>query len=195
MKKNKAVFLDRDGVINEIVVHAELGTIDSPSKASEFVLKKGIAELIRKIRNAGYKIIVVTNQPGLAKKKYTVKIFNEIDRKMKELLQAEKAEIDAIYYCLHHPEAKDKKYKKICDCRKPEPGLLLSAKKDFSIDMKKSYIIGDSWSDIAAGKKAGCKTILFSNFKCDLCNLLREKNILPDTIAGDFKKIEKIICP
>lgn len=156
--KQKAIFLDRDGTINNYV--GFLRNID------DFKLNSGVADAIKRINASGYLAIVVTNQPVIARGEVTFEELDEIHKKMETLLGLEGAYLDGIYYCPHHPH---KGYKgeianlKIdCECRKPKPGMLLSASDDFNIDLSKSYMVGDSENDIKSGKAAGCKTILLN---------------------------------
>lgn len=156
--KQKAIFLDRDGTINKYVGFLK--------DINDFELLPDVSKAIRKINNSGYLAIVVTNQPVIARGEVTVEQLNEIHNKMETLLGNDGAYLDAIYYCPHHPdkgfEGEVKELKIGCECRKPKPGMLLKAAKDFNIDLKNSWIIGDSKNDIQAGKNAGCKTALIS---------------------------------
>lgn len=151
--KQKAIFLDRDGTINKYV--GFLRNID------DFELIEGVAEAIKLINQSGYLAIVVTNQPVIARGEVTCEELNEIHKKMATLLGKEGAYVDGIYICPHHPdkgfEGERPEYKIDCDCRKPKPGLLLQAAKDFNIDLAKSYMIGDSHRDVEAGENAGVK--------------------------------------
>ena len=151
--KQKAIFLDRDGVINKHI--GFLRHID------DFELIEGVSDAIRQINKSGYLAIVVTNQPVIARGEVTWDELHEIHRKMETLLGKDGAYIDGLYICPHHPdkgfEGERPEYKFVCECRKPKPGLLLQAAKDFNIDLSQSYMIGDSTSDIEAGKNAGCK--------------------------------------
>lgn len=151
--KQKAIFLDRDGTINKYV--GFLRNID------DFELIKGVAEAIKLINQSGYLAIVVTNQPVIARGEVTWEELNEIHKKMATLLGKEGAYVDGIYVCPHHPdkgfEGERPEYKIDCDCRKPKPGLLLQAAKDFNIDLSESYMIGDSHRDVEAGENAGVK--------------------------------------
>lgn len=151
--KQKAVFLDRDGTINKYV--GFLRNID------DFELIEGVSEAIKQINQSGYLAIVVTNQPVIARGEVTWDELHEIHKKMETLLGKEGAYIDGMYICPHHPdkgfEGERPEYKFDCDCRKPKPGLLLQAAKDFNIDLSQSYMIGDSERDVEAGKAAGCK--------------------------------------
>lgn len=152
--KQKAVFLDRDGTINEFV--GFLRNVD------DFRLLDGVGEAVRKINDSEYLAIVITNQPVIARGEVTVQYLREIHNKMETLLGAEGAYINAFYYCPHHPdsgfEGEVKELKINCDCRKPKPGLILRAAIDFNIDLSESWMIGDSDTDVLCGKNAGCKT-------------------------------------
>ena len=154
--KQKAIFMDRDGTINKYV--GFLRNID------EFELIEGVSEAIKMINQSGYLAVVVTNQPVIARGEVTWEELHEIHKKMETLLGKDGAYIDGIYICPHHPdkgfEGELPEYKFDCDCRKPKPGLLLQAAKDYNIDLCESYMIGDSERDVEAGKAAGCKESL-----------------------------------
>ena len=156
--KQKAIFLDRDGTINKY-----MGFVKSPD---EFQLINGVAQTIKQLNDSGYLVIVITNQPVIARGEVTFDGLNTIHNKMETLLGNEGAYVDAIYYCPHHPhsgyEGEVKELKIDCECRKPKPGLILNAAKDFNIDLENSWMIGDSEIDILAGKNAGCKTALIT---------------------------------
>lgn len=155
-KKQKAVFLDRDGTINKYV--GFLRCIDS------FELMDGVVDAIKKINKAGYLAVVVTNQPVIARGEVSFEELTAIHNKMETLLGYEGAYLDAIYYCPHHPhkgfDGERTELKLECDCRKPKPGMLLRAEKDFNVDLSQSWMVGDRESDIKAGLAAGCKTAL-----------------------------------
>ncbi len=191
--KNKAVFLDRDGVINEIIYHKEMGIIDSPFTVEQFQLLPKVAEAINKFRNLRFKVIVVSNQPGLAKDNFSIDVFEKIREKMNRELKKYGAEVDAEYYCFHHPYATVKKYKKICNCRKPKPGMLQKAAEEHNIDLSKSWMIGDGITDMQAGQTAGCKTILIGRMKCDLCKIMEDEKVKPDYIKQNLYKAYLII--
>lgn len=151
--KQKAIFLDRDGTINKYVGFLR--------DINDFELIDGAAEAIKLINESGYLAIVVTNQPVIARGEVSWDELYEIHRKMQTLLGQQGAYLDGIYICPHHPdkgfEGERPEYKIVCDCRKPKPGLLLNAAKDFNIDLSQSYMIGDSDNDVEAGQNAGCK--------------------------------------
>lgn len=164
--KQKAIFMDRDGTINKYVGYLR--------NIGEFELLDNVGAAIRKINDSGYLAIVVTNQPVIARGEVTEDELQEIHNKMETLLGKEGAYLDGIYYCPHHPDkgfAGEIEALKInCACRKPKPGMLLQAAKDFNIDLEKSWMIGDSENDMLAGQNAGCKTALIGegNYKQDM---------------------------
>lgn len=151
--KQKAIFLDRDGTINKMV-----GFVIKPE---QFELIEGAAEAIKAINKSGYLAIVVTNQPVIARGDCTFEELQTIHDKMETELGKVGAFVDAIYVCPHHTdkgfEGERPEYKCNCDCRKPKPGLLFQAAKDFNIDLSESYMIGDSHRDVEAGENAGVK--------------------------------------
>lgn len=151
----KCVFLDRDGTLNKLV--GFLRDID------ELELLPGVAEAIRKINASGYLAIVATNQPVIARGEVTVAQLQEIHNKLETLLGQEGAYLDAIYYCPHHPhkgyEGEIPELKFDCECRKPKPGMLLQAAKDFNIDLSASYMVGDGDFDVQCGINAGCTSV------------------------------------
>jgi len=158
--RRRAVFLDRDGVINVPLWNPVEGKWDSPYRLEDFRLLPGAAQAIRLINEMGYLAVVVSNQPGVAKGKCSPELLDAITRKMLSELGQEGAWLDAIYYCLHHPEARVEALRVVCYCRKPKPGLLLQAARDLGIDLEHSYLIGDQRVDIEAGLAVGCRSIL-----------------------------------
>lgn len=145
---DRAVFLDRDGVINQKQPEGKYVTA-----WSEFEFLPNAAEAIKALNDLGYLVIVVTNQRGVALGAMSEAALEEIHRRMIKRLAARGARIDAVYYCPHD--------KGECDCRKPATGLFMKARRDFpGIDFTRSYVIGDSGPDIEAGRRLGCKTIL-----------------------------------
>lgn len=157
--KQKAIFLDRDGTINKYV--GFLRNIE------QFELLSGVSEAIRKINQSGYLAVVVTNQPVIARGEVTYTELQEIHNKMETILGKDGAYLDGIYFCPHHPDkgfkGEVKELKINCNCRKPNPGLLLQAASDFNINLEQSWMIGDGKDDIQAGKNAGCKTALIGD--------------------------------
>lgn len=191
--RNKAIFLDRDGVINELIYYTDMGIVDSPFTPEQFKLIPSVDKAIKNFQKLGFKAIIVSNQPGVAKNNFAIETFEKIREKMKKELKKKDVVIDSEYYCFHHPDGKISKYRKICNCRKPAPGLLLTAAKENNIDLSESWMIGDGITDIQAGKAAGCKTILIGRMKCDLCKIMEHEGVKPDFISPNLFKASLII--
>jgi len=189
----KAVFLDRDGVINELVYYQEQGVIDSPFTVEQFMLLPSVGRAISKFHEMGYKVIVVSNQPGIAKGHLSWETFGQIREKMRQDLAREGAFVDREYYCFHHPEARIDDLRSDCDCRKPKPGMLLRAAEDMNVDLSRSWLIGDNLTDIKAGKEAGCQTILLGRMKCEICRLMDEDGARPNVICANLLEAVKRI--
>ena len=167
--RQKAIFLDRDGTINKMV-----GFVTRPE---QFELLPDVAKAIKAINKSGYLAIVITNQPVIARGDCTFEQLQTIHNKMEMELGKEGAFVDAIYVCPHHTDkgfsGERPEYKCDCDCRKPKPGLLLQAAKDFNIDLSQSYMIGDSDRDVKAGKNAGVKeAIKVENLLTDISDII-----------------------
>lgn len=158
-----AVFLDRDGVLNELVVDGESGRGESPLTVSAVRLVSGAAAATVALRAAGYALVCVTNQPAAAKGQASVSTLEAIQRRVGELLAAEGAHLDAWRMCLHHPAGVVGELSGPCDCRKPNPGMLLDAARELELDLSASWMIGDTDADVAAGVASGCKTVLIEN--------------------------------
>lgn len=152
MKKNIAVFLDRDGTINE-----EVGYLDSLDKLK---IIPAAYQAVKLINLNGMKAVVITNQAGVAKGLFTEEFVHTVNNIIRSELQKHGADIDKFYYCPHHPEEGKGIYRKNCNCRKPAPGMLLSAAEDLNIDLTKSYFIGDRFRDMETARKVGAKGVL-----------------------------------
>ena len=186
--KQKAIFLDRDGTINEYVGFLR--------KEEDFRLIPGVSEAIKKINNSGYLAIVVTNQPVIARGEVTEEGLEEIHKKMETLLGLDGAYIDDIYYCPHHPdkgfEGEIPELKIECDCRKPKTGMLEKAAREHNIDLSSSVMIGDSTLDIKMAENAGMQSVLL---KTGQKGEDGKYDVSPTLIAEDLNDaINKIIC-
>ena len=146
-EKNKAIFLDRDGVINE-----EVSYLSNPD---EFKFIYGSIKALKILKKLGYLLIVITNQAGIARGYFTEEILHRIHQKMTKALKVNRISLDDIYYCPHHPN-----YTGPCECRKPKPGMILDAVKKHNIILEESYMVGDTLGDIETGYNARCKTVL-----------------------------------
>ena len=181
-----AVFLDRDGTLNEEVSYL--------SHPEQLRLIPGTLEALRQLQAQRYLCIIITNQSGIARGYFSERELNEVHGELRQMLRAAQADVDAIYYCPHHPTSGQGVYRSDCSCRKPQPGLLLQAAKDFDIDLANSYMIGDKASDLLAGIAAGCHTILtLTGYGRQSQNSLENNSIAPDYIARDLKDAAKWI--
>lgn len=147
-----AVFLDRDGTINE-----QMGYINHISR---FVMLPRAAAAIRLLNEQGIPVVVVSNQSGLARGYFPERLIGEVHAKMNGALAEAGAHVDGIFYCPHHPEAKEERFRLACDCRKPKPGLLLQAAREMDLDLAHSYVVGDRWSDLRAAAAVQAKGVL-----------------------------------
>ncbi|MDN4628186.1 D-glycero-beta-D-manno-heptose 1,7-bisphosphate 7-phosphatase [Erwinia sp. PsM31] len=148
--KVPAIFLDRDGTMN--IDRGYVHEIDN------FQFIDGVIEAMQELKKMGFALVVVTNQSGIARGLFTEDTFMQLTEWMDWSLADREVDLDGIYYCPHHPEGVVEEYRQECDCRKPQPGMLLSAQKELNIDMAASYIVGDKIDDLLAGKAAGVGT-------------------------------------
>ena len=184
---NRAVFLDRDGVITQDPPHYA-------HRIDQLKLIPKSAEAIKLLNENGFKVVVVSNQSGVARGYYKEKDVHIFNDAMKKQLEEGGAHIDAIYYCPHYPEADVEAYRIVCDCRKPEPGMLKRAEKDLNLDLKRSFLVGDKIIDIVTGYRAGCKTILvLTGHGNDELKKNEKMNIKPDYISKDLYGASQII--
>jgi mannose-1-phosphate guanylyltransferase / phosphomannomutase len=183
----KAIFLDRDGVINK--------EVDNLSNIDRFELIDGVIESIKLINESEFICIVVTNQPVIAKGFLTEKELKLIHNKMDTILGTYGAYLDALYYCPHHPErgfvGEIPKLKVVCKCRKPSNGMLMQASQKYNIDLSRSWMIGDRYVDVKAGKNSNCKTILLQTGHSG--NDKNKFNIKPDYICKNLEKAIALI--
>jgi mannose-1-phosphate guanylyltransferase / phosphomannomutase len=173
--KKKAVFLDRDGVINEDVDHLH--------KVADLRILPGVGKAIRALNQQGYLVIVISNQAAVARGITTVREVEEVHDEMRMRLAQENARIDAFYYCPHHPDGSVEEYAVKCECRKPAIGMIDNALEDFDIDLAQSFLVGDKTGDILTGMRAGLKTILVRTGYAgrDGCH-----DATPDFVADDL---------
>ena len=158
-----AVFLDRDGVLNELVPDPASGAPESPLRVEDVRLIDGAAEAVRELSGAGFALVCVSNQPAAAKEKITVERLYAIHARVVELLALAGAQLQTSRLCLHHPEGVVPELSGPCDCRKPAPGMLLDAASALDLDLGASWMMGDTDADVAAGAAAGCRTVLIEH--------------------------------
>jgi D-glycero-D-manno-heptose 1,7-bisphosphate phosphatase len=189
----KAVFLDRDGVINELVYYAEHGIVDGPFTPAQMKVLPGVPKALEDLKKLGYKLVIISNQPGIAKGFFDENTFAQITQALHAQMNGSGKIIDGEYYCLHHPQAKIDKYRQDCQCRKPRPGLIIQAAAELDLDLKSSWMLGDGVTDIQAGCAAGCRTILIGKMKCETCAMMAELGIKPDFTATGLPEAVDII--
>lgn len=177
----KAVFLDRDGTIN-----VEKNYL---YKIEDFEFIEGVPEAIKLLNDMGYLVIVITNQAGIGRGYYTEEDMHRLHYYIDEELKKYGAHIDAYYYCPHHPKSVKSEYKRLCECRKPNDGMLRNAVEKYNINEKDSYIIGDKLSDVETGKALGIKGILVrTGHKLDEV-LCKKKYVIRDDLCQATKEI------
>lgn len=184
-----AVFLDRDGTLNEVVYNQD-GMEDSPFRPEDLLLLPGAGEFTQRVRDAGFLTVLVTNQPGVAKGSVTIVGLEEIHQHLRDLLAKDGGGLDRICYCPHHPTGRagiSSPFVQVCDCRKPAPGMLLKSAKEMDIDLARSWMIGDKALDIKAGQAAGCRTILITKMLPDEW-LKANQSPQPTAFASDLTR-------
>ena len=170
---NRAVFLDRDGVINRMFVRD--GRPFAPTTLEQFAILPGVVEAIAALKNTGFRVIVATNQPDVGAGKVAREIVEAMNARVQQVCR-----VDDVRVC-YHTEA-DR-----CACRKPKPGLLVDAARDWSLDLRGSYMVGDRWRDIVAGHAAGCRTVLIDY------NYAEQKAENPDIVVKSLEEASRRI--
>jgi D-glycero-D-manno-heptose 1,7-bisphosphate phosphatase len=175
-----AVFLDRDGTINE-----QMGYINHTCR---FKLLPGAAEAIKKLNDAQIPVVVVSNQSGLARGYFPEELLVAVHDKMNRELAEKGAHVDGIYYCPHHPEAKEERFRVACTCRKPKPGLVFQAAEELNLDPEHSFVVGDRWSDIKTAANCGAQSVLVRTGygRGDELYIGPQQVIQPDHVAEDL---------
>jgi D-glycero-D-manno-heptose 1,7-bisphosphate phosphatase len=185
----KAVFLDRDGVLNELILNTDTNEYEPPHRIEEVIIFPYAAQCLRDLLSAGYDLFLVSNQPDYAKGKVTLKSLREVHERFMSILTSENITFRGVYYCFHHPNGIIKEYSFVCECRKPNPYFLLKAQKEYSIDLGMSWMIGDRDADIVCGQSAGVKTILINEPK----SANNRGDSFPDFIVNDLFEATKLI--
>jgi len=157
-----AAFLDRDGTLNELVPDSS-GIPESPLRPADVRLVEGAAPAARRLAQAGFALVCVSNQPAAAKGKVSIEELYAVHERVLELLREEGVNLDAFRLCLHHPEGVVPELAGVCACRKPAPGMLLDAAEELNLDLASSWILGDTDSDVIAGHAAGCRAVLIEH--------------------------------
>lgn len=183
MSTRRAVFLDRDGVINALVPDPQTGNPESPLHPDDVVLLSGVAEAMGRLAAAGFLLVGASNQPAAAKGTVSREELIAVQERAISLLAAEGASFDDFRICWHHPEASVRELQAVCDCRKPAPGMLLDAAHANDIDLSNSWMVGDGAADVLAGASAGTATVLIEH---PLSAHRRRAACSPTLIAADL---------
>lgn len=160
---NTAVFLDRDGVINELVFNPATGEYEAPHYPDDYRLFPYVVDAIKILINHRYLLFLMSNQPDYAKGKTSMENLRAIHERMHKIFLDNGIVFTHYYYCYHHPDGVVPEYTKVCECRKPSPYFLRKAEREYNLDLKRSWLIGDQDSDILSGKDCGIKTILLDD--------------------------------
>jgi D,D-heptose 1,7-bisphosphate phosphatase len=181
--KRKAVFLDKDGtLIPDVPYNVDPDLI---------TLHDGVIQGLQILKTKGYIFVVISNQAGVARGYFKYSELEKVKDKLNLLLNKEGIEVEGYYFCPHHPAGKVPEYTIACDCRKPEPGMILKAAKDLQIDPEQSWMIGDILNDVEAGNRAGCKTILLDTG--NETEWVEGPSRKPTFIASDFLQAARFI--
>ena len=184
---SRAVFIDRDGTISE-----EVGYINHPSRFRVFPYA---AAAIKQLNDAGWLAIVVTNQAGVARGYFSEDMIKTVHTVMTKDLENGGARLDAVYYCAHHPSVGEPPYRFDCDCRKPKPGLISHAARDFNIDLGESWMVGDRYSDVELARNAGVKSmfVLSGYGRGEWEHQRSNWTVQPDLVADNLLEAVRLI--
>jgi D-glycero-D-manno-heptose 1,7-bisphosphate phosphatase len=185
MKNRRAVFLDKDGTLIE----------DVPYNVDPALIRlgAGAAEGLPRLHAAGFLLIVISNQSGVARGLFPEGALRAVHERLGQLLHDLGVRLDGFFYCPHHPGAPLPEYAAACSCRKPEPGLILSAAREHGVDLGRSWLVGDILDDVEAGRRAGCRTVLIDNG--NETEWTRTAWRWPDLVARDLDEASRLIAP
>jgi D-glycero-D-manno-heptose 1,7-bisphosphate phosphatase len=185
----RAIFLDRDGVINKLVYNPKTKEYQPPLRERDLKFFLGVSWALKKLGNMGFLLFLVSNQPDYAKGKASLRTLQAIHKKFHNCLRERGIRFRRYYYCYHHPKGRVPGYSCVCKCRKPKPFFLLKAKQAYGLRMRHSWLVGDRDSDILCGKRAGVKTVLI-----DALGAARSRGkAAPDFCARNLKEAVRII--
>lgn len=192
-----AVFVDRDGTLNELVYDEVHGILDSPRKPDQVVLVPGAGAFLQGVRDLGYRIVIVTNQPGIAKGTLSVEDLNAVNDRLAALLERDGGAWDDLLYSPFHPDGGPwarPEFVKQSDCRKPGAGMLRRAAEAYRLDLAQSWMVGDGLVDVQAGRTAGCRTILLAKVKVShIEKFIDIEGAEPDFVAGSLGECLEVI--
>jgi D-glycero-D-manno-heptose 1,7-bisphosphate phosphatase len=186
---NRALFLDRDGVVNELVYYASHGEWESPRTVEDLQIRAGVAEALRSLNQNGWLVFLITNQPSYAKGKCPLEALQQVHQQVLDSLQDAGVAVTDSYVCYHHPQAVVPRFG-TCECRKPSPFFIRKAAADYDISLPESWVAGDQGTDVEAGRAAGCRTALIKYEHSQAKRGLAQ----PDLICADLTEfVRKIL--
>jgi D-glycero-D-manno-heptose 1,7-bisphosphate phosphatase len=185
----KAIFLDRDGVLNRLVLNPQTQAWESPHQLSDFAFFPGTLSALFKLQKAGYALFLVSNQPSYAKGKTSLENLQAIEAFFQATMEKVGIDFSAYYYCYHHPQGVVPEYTQVCRCRKPQTYFIERAAADFALQLSRSWLIGDQDTDVACGRAAGVRTILVETPE----SVLRRGKSQPDFRAEDLSAAVEVI--
>jgi D-sedoheptulose 7-phosphate isomerase len=188
-----AVFLDRDGVVNAMVYDIEFGTVDSPANPGQVTVLPGVPEAIAELNRAGLPVVIISNQPGIAKGKLSPSLSDAIGQRVLDEVEAGGGRIDAVYACPHHPDGVVDELAITCDCRKPAPGLLERAAADLDLDLAASWMVGYGVTDVVAGSAVGARTLFVNSPKAYIAERLDAEAVWPAHFVTDLADAVRVI--
>ena len=186
---NRAIFLDRDGVLNPPVLNLKTKEYEAPQHERDFILHPGVIESLRQLLDLDYKLFLISNQPDYAKGKTTLENLQAVHKKMHSALKENEIEFYEYYYCYHHPQGIIPEYSIVCECRKPGNLFIKQAKSKYNLDISNSWMVGDRDADVYCGQSAGTKTIIIKQKHSDG----KAGQSKPDFKVNDLKEAVEII--
>ena len=180
----RALFVDRDGVVNELVYYPSHGEWEGPRHVDDLSLREGAAAALREAAGRGWLVFLITNQPSYAKGKCPLEDLQQVHRRVLEILESERAHITGSYVCYHHPQSVLPGFG-ACQCRKPSPHFILEAAKMYDLDLAHSWMAGDQETDIEAGRRAGCRTALIEYEHSES----KRGSLEPDLVCSDLAEL------
>jgi D-glycero-D-manno-heptose 1,7-bisphosphate phosphatase len=185
-----AIFLDRDGVLNELIFNSTTGEHESPHVPEDFIVIDGIVPALQRLALAGYELFLVSNQPSYAKGKTTLENIEEIHQRLDEFLTENGIEFREYFYCRHHPDGIVPTHSGPCRCRKPAPYFLFEAARKHDVELVSSWMVGDQTTDVECGRSAGCRTVLVMNER----SAAKRGPCRPDVMANSLSEaVDRII--
>jgi D-glycero-D-manno-heptose 1,7-bisphosphate phosphatase len=186
---NRALFLDRDGVLDELVHYPSHDEWEAPRSIGDLRMIDGIAAPLRRLADAGWRLVIVTNQPSYAKGKVTKESLEAVQQAVLDALARDGVAIARSYVCFHHPDAIVPELRVACDCRKPGTRFLHDAERELDVDLARSWMIGDQDSDLACGRAAGCKVALIEHRR----SAHKRGAIEPDLRVENLEELARVI--